>query len=165
MVPPARTLTRFRTPLASLLMVWLACVCPEAAPMSAFNPKTCVFSSVKARLTLNGQPLKRATVIRRWEWQQAREDRTTTDDEGWFSFAPVFESSATRLLPIEFVVGQSLDVVVDGHEKSIWSFAKRKPEENAELKGKPIVMRCELTQEAKARRENGAILSTMCVLE
>ena len=134
--------------------------------MSAFSPlKTCVFSSVKARLTVNGEPLRDATVIRRWEWQEKREDRATTDADGWFSFPPVFESSLTRLLPVELVIGQSLEVLVDGKPKSIWSFAKRKPEENAELKGKPIVMRCELTQDSKARRESGAILSTMCVLE
>jgi len=148
------------------LLVALTIVSPEVLPMSLLNPmKVCVFSAVKARLTKNGEPLKGATVIRRWEWQQAREDRTTTDDEGSFTFPAVFESSVTRLLPVELVIGQALEVV-NGDEKTlIWSFAKRKPEENSELKGRSIILRCELTEERKARRESGAILSTMCHLE
>lgn len=151
--------------LAALLIL-LTVVSHEVLPMSPFNPlKTCVFSSVKARLTMNGEPLKGATVIRRWEWQGMGEDRATTDTDGWFSFPAAYESSVTRLMPMELVIGQSLEVLVDGKPQSIWSFAKRKPEENAELKGRPIVMRCELTDSSKARRESGAILSTLCILE
>ncbi len=53
----------------------------EVSAMSFFNPtKTCVFSAVKAQLTMNGEPLKNATVIRRWEWQELREEKTQTDE-------------------------------------------------------------------------------------
>ncbi|WP_157209854.1 DUF6795 domain-containing protein [Marinimicrobium agarilyticum] len=52
--------------------------------MSFFNPgKTCVFSEVKAHLTHDGEPLKNATVIRRWEWKEQHEQRTQTDGKGY----------------------------------------------------------------------------------
>ena len=80
--------------------------------------KTCVFSQVKAKLTLNGEPVKNTKVIRRWEWNELHEDSTTTDDKGYFEFPVIFEKSASRLLPIELVIAQGLYVIVDGEEKT-----------------------------------------------
>ncbi len=131
--------------------------------MSFLNPtKTCVFSAVKARLTMNGQPLKGVTVIRRWEWQKLQEEVTKTDENGEFSFPAAFESSATRLLPIELVVAQGLYVKVNGEEKKFWSNSKREPKENTEYNGRPISLVCELTRDMKTTREGGAIRSTLC---
>jgi hypothetical protein len=131
--------------------------------MSFLNPtKTCVFSAVKARLTMNGEPLKGATVIRRWEWQKLQEESTKTDEQGEFTFPAVFESSATRLLPVELVIAQGLYVKLNGEEKKLWSNSKREPKENTEYNGRPISLVCELTHEMKTTRENGAIRSTLC---
>lgn len=130
--------------------------------MSFFNPgKTCVFSQVRAQLTLNGEPVRTATVIRRWEWNKLREDQTQTDENGYFEFPPVFESSVTRLLPVEIVIGQELFVLVDGEEKKFWANAKRDPEENSELKGSRIDLNCELNSKMKIHGDYG-LLQTLC---
>lgn len=131
--------------------------------MAMANPlKACVFSGVQARLTLRGEPLRGATVVRRWDWQRAREDRTTTDDDGGFRFGPVFESSVTRLLPVEFVVAQGLYVQVDGEEIKIWSNSKRRPQEDGEFLGRPMVMACELTHAPAVRRDFRTPMHTLC---
>lgn len=134
--------------------------------MSLFNPlKTCVFSPVKVRLTMNGEPLKGVLVIRRWEWHAKREDSAQTDARGDFVFPAVFESSLTRMLPVELVIAQGLYVMVDGVEKKIWSSSKREPEENAEFNGQPIAMRCELSREMKIYRKASSVMSTLCTWE
>ncbi len=127
--------------------------------------KVCVFSQVKARLTMNGEPLANAKVIRRWEWQNLKEDSTITNNEGEFEFPAIFERSITRFFPSELVVGQALYVAVGGLEKKFWSHAKRKPEENSEFKGKPISLYCELTNEIKIDEEFGSAMLTLCIWE
>lgn len=131
--------------------------------MSFFNPpKTCVFSEVKAWLTMNGEPLKNVTVIRRWEWRELKEERTRTDEKGFFQLPAVFESSIARVLPIELVIAQGLYVIVDGEEKKFWSNSKRTPEENAEFGGRSISLLCELTDEMRINREFGSRMNTLC---
>lgn len=131
--------------------------------MILVNPlKTCVFSKVSAQLTLNGEPLANVPVIRRWEWHKEHEDRTTTNASGYFLFPAVFELSLTRFLPMELVIGQGLYVVVDGEERQFWSNAKRHPEENSELRGRQMILLCELSNKEKVYRDFGSILSTVC---
>lgn len=135
----------------------------EVSAMSFFNPpKTCVFSEVKAWLTMNGEPLKNVTVIRRWEWRELKEERTRTDEKGFFQLPAVFESSIARVLPIELVIAQGLYVIVDGEEKKFWSNSKRTPEENAEFGGRSISLLCELTDEMRINREFGSRMNTLC---
>lgn len=134
--------------------------------MSFFSPgKTCVFSEVKARVTLNGEPVKNASVIRRWEWKELQEERTTTDNDGYFTFPAAYESSVTRMLPIELVIAQGLYVVVDGEEQKIWSNSKRNPEQNSEFQGQPISLVCELTNEMRITREFRSRMHTLCEWE
>jgi hypothetical protein len=145
-------------PLLLLIIVSL-----EGLAMGIFDAgKVCVFSHVKARLTMNGEPLANAKVIRRWEWQELREEFTTTNDEGKFEFPAIFERSITRFFPSELVISQALYVVVDGHEQEFWSNSKRRPEENGEFKGKPISLTCELTNEGAVTREFGSLMYTLC---
>ena len=138
----------------------------ESSAMSFFNPtKTCVFSAVKAQLTMNGEPLKNAKVIRRWEWQELREEKTQTDENGYFELPAVFESSLSRMLPVELVIAQGLYVVVDGEEKKFWSNSKREPGENVEFNGSPISLVCELTNEMRINRDFGSRMNTLCTWE
>lgn len=133
--------------------------------MSFFSPgKSCVFSEVKARLTLSGEPIKSVPVIRRWEWKELREDRTTTDEQGYFELPAIYESSVTRMLPIELVIGQELHVVVKGEEKKIWAHAKQSLDEDSELKGQPINLTCELTDPMEMHESFG-LLQTLCSWE
>lgn len=132
--------------------------------MSLFDiGKVCVFSEVKARITVNGEPLKNTVVIRKWEWRELRQDRTTTDENGYFTFPAVFERSImNRALPIELVIAQGLYVETEGEAKKIWSNSKREPEENAELGGQSINLSCELTNDMKITRQYGSIMNTLC---
>lgn len=127
--------------------------------------KTCVFSSVKMQILKNGKPVKNAQVIRRWEWNKLKEEKTTTDENGYFSLPAVYESSVSRLLPIELVIAQGIYVVEEGEEKKIWSNSKRKPDENVEFGGKPIDMRCELTNDLKIYKQFGSRMRTLCEWE
>lgn len=130
-----------------------------------YNPlRTCVFSPVKAQLLLDGEPVKGATVIRRWDWQTLREERTVTDDNGYFHFPVIYEYSILRLLPAEIVIGQGLYTVVDGEEVSFWTNARRNPEENAEYQGRAIDIICDLKDEEILIKEFGARMVTLCKL-
>ena len=148
-----------------VLLAALLLAAPEVLPMSLNPLKTCVFSAVKARLTINGVPVKGATVVRRWKWHSMREERTATDAAGNFSFPPVYESSVTRFLPMEFVVAQGMFVVVDGAETQFWANTKRETAENAELGGRALALVCELKNEMKLTESFGSLLSTVCTWE
>lgn len=144
-------------------LIFLVIFSQGVVAMSILSPtKTCVFSEVNARLTMNGEPLKNATIVRRWEWNKLREQTTTTDESGYFEFPAVFETSVTRMLPIELVIAQGLYVIVDGEERKFWSNSKREPEENAEFQGRPISLMCELTNEMKINRDFGSRMHTLC---
>lgn len=134
--------------------------------MSIFNSiKTCVFSEVKARLILKGEPLKGVKVIRQWEWHKRRSDEAITDTDGYVTFPAIYESSVTRLLPTEIAIGQQLSVILDGEEKVFWSNAKREPEKNSEYGGSSFNVRCELTDEEVTIRDFGSLMLTMCQLQ
>ena len=111
--------------------------------------KTCVFSSVKARLLLNGKPAAYAKVRREWNWNKPNSDEGTTDEQGYVMFPAVFESSMSRLLPIEIAISQRLLVEVNGDFKEFWLNDKREPGENEEYYGAPFDVVCELTDAAK----------------
>jgi len=136
---------------------------PGAHAMSFLSiGKTCVFSEVKAVLTRDGEPLKNVEVIRKWEWKELKEEKTYTDENGVFTFPAIFESSVTRLLPIELVTGQALFVKENDIETKFWSHSKRKPEENTEFNGNPIDLTCELNNEQEIHKHSGALMRTLC---
>ena len=111
--------------------------------------KACVFSCVKARLLLNGKPVAHAKVRREWNWNKPNSDESTTDEQGYVTFPAVFESSISRLLPIEIAISQRLLVEVNGAFKEFWLNDKREPGENEEYYGAAFDVVCELTDEEK----------------
>ncbi len=150
----------------ALILGFMIAFSQGAQAMSIFGVgKTCVFSPVEARLLLNGKPLANAKVTRQWEWNKRQSDTAMTDAQGHVSFPAVFESSVSRLLPVELVIGQQLSVTVDGEEKVFWSNSKREPEENAEYGGSPFRVSCELTGEDVLIEDYGSLMVTMCQLE
>ena len=126
--------------------------------------KTCVFSSVKARLLLDGKPVANAKVRREWDWNKPKSDESYTDKNGDVTFPAVFESSVSRLLPIELVIAQVLFVQIDGEEKRFWVNSKREPEENAEYGGANFDVICELNNEAILIEDYGSLMLTVCKL-
>lgn len=134
--------------------------------MALFSPgKTCVFSAVKVTLLMNGEPVKHAKVTRQWEWNKRAMDSAQTDEHGVVQFPAKFESSISRLLPVELVVGQQLSVEINGSEIEFWTNSKREPEENAEYGGKPFVAVCELSNEDTLIKDYGSLMVTKCQLE
>jgi hypothetical protein len=127
--------------------------------------KTCVFSQVKAKLTLNGEPVRNTKVVRRWEWNKLQEDSTSTDDNGYFEFPAVYESSLSRLLPVELVIGQQLSTEIDGKEFQFWTNSKREPTENSEYGGKSMNLICELSGEEELIEDYGSLMVTLCKME
>ena len=150
-----------------LLYSTLSIIVPSGAHAMSFLSvgKTCVFSEVKAVLTRDGKPLKNVEVIRKWEWKELKEEKTHTDENGVFTFPAIYESSATRLLPIELVIAQGLYVNENGTEIQFWTHSKRKPEENTEFNGNPIDLTCELNNEQKIHKHSGALMRTLCSWE
>jgi|GEM_PF-900382 len=134
--------------------------------MSIFSgTKSCVFSSVQVQLLMNGQPVKHAKVLRKWNWNKNRADETLTDKNGIAKFPAIYESSASRLFPAEFVVGQGLSVIIDGDEKEFYTNGKRKTDENSEWGGADFVAICELSDEEVLIEDYGSLMVTTCKLE
>lgn len=138
----------------------------EVKSMSLFGVgKTCVFSSVSVQLLQNGKPVTNAKVIRQWDWNKPKADESVTNDDGYVTFPAVFESSVSRLLPMELVIGQQLSVQVNGEEKVFWTNGKRKPEENTEYGGARFEAVCELNDEEKLIEDYGSLMVTTCKLK
>lgn len=123
---------------------------------------SCVFSEVRGVLLFKGQPAAGATIKRQVEYRTRDSDQTTADAAGVFSLPALYQRSAAKFLPAEFVAAQSLVVEYQGQEFRIWSNTKRRSEENAELGGRALDLRCELTDELQLHREFGSILRTNC---
>ena len=138
----------------------------EVNSMSIFGVgKTCVFSSVKVQLLNNGKPVTNAKVIRQWNWNELKTDESVTDSDGYVTFPAVFESSISRLLPIEIVIGQQLSVFINDEEKVFWTNGKRKADENSEYGGVEFVAVCEINGEEKLIENYGSLMVTMCELK
>ncbi|MCW8193356.1 carboxypeptidase regulatory-like domain-containing protein [Proteobacteria bacterium 005FR1] len=108
--------------------------------------KVCLFSGMSGTIEMNGKPLANVRLVRKAE---SSTDEITTDENGHFEFPPLFRRTFAKYLPQEFVASQQITAYHEGNEYVIWSGVKREPEENAESRGKPLVVRCELTLEEK----------------
>lgn len=120
--------------------------------MSIFNlGKACIFSAVQGTVTLEGKPVSNAQVKRHANWQSEKSDETTTDDQGQFSFPPMFSKSVMKYLSGQFTSNQTMEVIYEGKTYTIWKTTKWSEEENAELGGKPLRLTCELSKEPEVK--------------
>ena len=126
--------------------------------------KVCLFSGISGVITMNGKPAANARLVRTVNRAKDITDETTTDENGYFEMPPVFERTITKFLPQEFVASQTIDVFYDGRPAiEMWSGVKRSQEENAEAKGKPLVVKCELTlKERNFVQVNGGPIFSRC---
>lgn len=146
-----------------LLCMFLATVSGSLFAMSILDAgKVCTFSSISGVILLDGKPVPGAKVVRTTDYQKKKQDETFTDSEGYFELPPVYERHIVNFLPQEFVVGQLINVSHNNAEFKIWSGVKRKREENAESRGKPLVVTCELTQEDEIIKVDGQPFITKC---
>lgn len=125
--------------------------------------RVCTFSSIKAKVTLNGQPAIGAKVTRLTDWKKPLEDTTVTDQNGYFEFPALYERSiGQKVLPIQFAVSQVVTIDYQGNSYEIWVTTKMSTEENSELDGISLDLTCELSNEMKTYRVSGPILGTIC---
>ena len=149
-----------------LLLVSLLMISNAGVGMSIFDVgKVCTFSQISGVILNHGEPVKNTIIVRRVDYQGDSEDETRTDDMGHFTMPSLFERSVTKLLPQEFVVGQSLLIQRDGELVEFHMGVKRKPEENVEGRGKALEVTCELTDEKVSFYVGGNAFVTKCKWE
>lgn len=131
-----------------LLCVFFVIIPGSAFAMSIFDAgKVCTFSPISGVILFEGKPVSGARIVRTTDYQSKSQDEAITDSSGHFEMPGVYARHVVNFLPQEFVVGQLINVTFDDKEYKIWSGVKRKREENAESRGKPLVVTCELTRD------------------
>ncbi len=112
---------------------------------NAVSVKQCLFSKMTGVVNMQGKPVANVRLVRTINYNKDIVDETVTDENGYFEFTAVHRNNyAGKILPMEFVVSQLIIAHHDGEEYEMWAGVKRKPEENAESRGKSLVVSCEL---------------------
>ena len=128
--------------------------------------KLYLMSEISGTITLNGQPAAGAKLKRIVSKAYSRSkltDETVTDANGYFSMPAVTQRKfVQKIFPMEFVVPSVIFVTYKGKEYGIWYSTKRKPEENTENRGKPLVVKCELTDDEQGFMADGSFFTTTC---
>lgn len=124
--------------------------------------RVCLFSAISGNITLDGKPVANARLVRTGDRDGPKVDETVTDANGNFSFPAMHERTITKFLPQEFVAAQKIIVHYNGQEYEMWSAVKRKPEENVESRGKPLVVKCELNAEQNLIMVNDSPIHSLC---
>ncbi len=111
-----------------------------------------MFSEVQGVVLKAGKPLAGAKVVRTytWAWNDAEQtDQVTTDASGKFSFALAKRLSfITSIFPHEPVIYQRIEISYENNEYLAWRLTKHNYDENGELKGKKINIKCDIDTEA-----------------
>ena len=126
----------------------------------AMGVKPCLFSGMTGVVNYEGKPAANVRLLRQIEGKDV--DETITDENGYFEFTPIYQKkSLFSFLPTEFVIKQDIIAFKDDNEINIWDGIKRKKEENAESRGKPLKVNCELSLEEQTLIivNNGPIFS------
>lgn len=120
--------------------------------MSIFS-KNVMFSEVIGTVTLNGAPVKGAEIERsyQWAWDDKKEtDKTVTNEKGSFSFPQKDKSGGVSgFIPHEPVISQKIIIRYQGQEYTAWQHTKHNYDKNGELKGRKLLLLCELSSEYK----------------
>lgn len=115
--------------------------------------RMCMFSAVQGVVTEHGRPVAGAVVERQFKWAWKGEtgiDRAQTDGEGRFHFGAIWRGSLLGgLLPHEPSVEQEIRIVQGDRSFVAWQFVRDSYQENGELFGQPIRLRCDLSKPAR----------------
>lgn len=134
----------------------------------ADSGKVCLFSKISGVITIRGIPVRDVTLERIAKKAFSGGELTdleTTDQRGYFEMPAVYQRTVSKYLPQEFVAGQVIYATYKGERYKIWSAVKRDPAENAESRGAPLIVKCELTDEVKFMEVNGNPIFTNCILD
>lgn len=131
------------------------------------KPKHCVFSAISGTITLNGEPVKHARLVRTGKLGHAKTDvvdETTTDENGYFSLPNMFQSASEAGGLAMFIIFQQITVEHEGAIHRIWSGNKMDSGVNTEGRGKPLNITCELINEDEVKNVQGNSFITKCDL-
>jgi len=133
--------------------------------MSMFDAfKVYLFSEVNGLVTLDGQPVEGADVIRSANYGEIYSDRTTTDKDGKFFLGEMTTSKLSALLPGQHVIDQS--ILIRNHDKEFkaWELTRVGSGPNAELDIK-LNLHCELNNEHIKQEFNYKVFWGICRLD
>lgn len=125
--------------------------------------KVCLFSAMSGTITLDGKPVANARLVRTGDRDGPIIDETVTDKNGYFEFPAMFERTITKFLPQEFVASQKIVVSHNNKDYKVWRSVKRSPKENAESRGKRLIVTCELNSEEKSIVVDRVPIHSLCV--
>ena len=116
---------------------------------------------------MTGKPVANAKVVREvlkaHTYDDYLTDETSTDEHGYFTMPAVRQKSIlAKLFWMDFGVSQEIHVIHEGMKHEIWSGVKNDPAENAESRGKPLVVSCELTRERSMITVNRGTIFGKC---
>lgn len=132
----------------------------------ALQNDMCLFSSFTCHITLNGEPVKGAKIIRKVDVKNEDNgkfsDEALTDSQGNFSFPTMTAPFKTPALA-ELMIVQDMYVHYENKEYYIWTHTKMNAEEFADFGGTPENITCELTNQMKGRKLDLAIVVVSCL--
>ena len=133
--------------------------------MSMFDAfKVYLFSEVNGVVTLEGQPVVGAEVIRSANYGKAYTDKAITDKEGKFFFSEMTTSKISALLPGQHVIDQSIIIRNQNKEFKAWELTRVGSGPNAEL-GIDLNLLCELGNEYAKQESNYKVFWGICRLD
>lgn len=138
-----------------ILTFVLSFICAQGGHAMGFfsKPKHCVFSAVSGHLTLNGEPVKNARLVRTGQLGHAKTevtDEAITDEKGYFEFPDMFQSASEFGGLAAFRVFQEIKVYQeDGNEVSIWRGTRKDGVKGNENRQEPWRVQCELSNTIK----------------
>ena len=99
--------------------------------------KVCLFSPVKGKVVLKGQPVVGAVIERSYDWTWGNKegsDETTTDQNGEFTLPAIHGTMILgSMLPHEPMIEQTINIQYLGNTYEAWYTHKRDYSENGEL--------------------------------
>lgn len=122
-----------------------------------------LFSPMEGVITLNGKTVNAARVelFLKYEDNDGEKESFTTDSIGKF-FIPAKKDVVKLSTISKFVVAQEIRVHVKDTEYLIWTMGKGDVSEYGELSGKPVNLRCELTDAMVRVEVEDGLLGTSC---
>jgi len=122
-----------------------------------------LFSPIEGKLTFQGKPAAGAKIIRtvNWKDETGESDTFFSNEKGEFNI-PVKSETAKISGLTQFVAYQTVEVIFQGKEVTIWRYGKMSKKLNAELGGKAVNLTCELTDDLVRVEVPDGGLGTSC---